>query len=123
MGYRLAADAVLLVHLAFVLFAVFGGLLVFRWPRAALVHVPAAAWAAAVELGGWVCPLTPLEVRFRRMAGGEGYEGGFIENILLPIVYPVGLERVDQLLLGALVIVLNAAIYAVWFGRAGLARR
>jgi hypothetical protein len=122
-GYRLAADALLLVHLAFVLFAVFGGFLVFRWPRAALVHLPAAAWAAAVELGGWVCPLTPLEVRFRRMAGGEGYEGGFVENVLLPIVYPEGLEREDQLLLGALVIALNAAIYAVWVGRAVRARR
>lgn len=107
----LAADAVLLVHLAFVLFVVLGGLFAFRWPRVAWMHVPVAVYGAAIELVGWVCPLTPLENRLRRAAGEAGYEGGFVDHYLTPILYPTGLTESLQLTLGALVIVLNVAIY------------
>lgn len=111
--YRLAADLVVLVHLAFVLFVVFGGLLVLRWPRVAWVHLPVAIYGALIELVGWVCPLTPLENDLRRAAGEAGYEGGFVEHYLLPILYPGNLTPTVQIVLGLLVIVINVAVYTL----------
>lgn len=113
--YRLAADLVLVVHLAFVLFVVFGGLLALRWRWTAWLHLPVALYGFLIEVVGWVCPLTPLENRLRRAAGEAGYEGGFIEHYLLPILYPGGLTREVQLLLALLVVIVNVTIYAlVW---------
>jgi hypothetical protein len=108
---RLAADAVVLIHLGFIGFVAFGGLLVVRWPKIAWLHVPAAVWGAFIELSGTVCPLTPLENQLRVSSGG--YEGGFIEHYLTPIVYPPGLTRGHQIALGAAVIGGNLALYAV----------
>ena len=112
MIYRLLADGVLVVHMVFVLFVAVGGFLVLRWPRLAWIHVPSAAWGALIELAGWVCPLTPLEQQLRARAGEGGYEGGFIEHYVLPILYPGGLTREIQIGLGLLVLVINGAIYA-----------
>ena len=111
MPWRLRADAVVLLHLAVVGYILFGGLLAWRWPRAALVHLPLAAWGVAIELGQWICPLTPLENRLRRLAGGAGYEGGFVAHYVMPVLYPAGLERGTGLLLAALVLAVNVAIY------------
>jgi hypothetical protein len=121
--HRLSADLIVLVHLAFVLFAVLGGLLVLRWRWLAWVHVPAALWAAAIEFAGWICPLTPLENWLRRRAGAGVYEGGFIEHYLLPILYPAALTRRLQIILGLLVIGLNVAVYAWVFLRKRRPRR
>jgi hypothetical protein len=118
MRYRLAADAVLLGHLAFVSFVVLGGLLALRWPRLAWLHIPAAVWGAVVEFTGWICPLTPLEVVLRRAAGDAGYSGGFLEHYILATLYPDGLSRATQLTLGIAVVVLNVAIYIVFLLRA-----
>lgn len=112
MVYRLLADFVVLVHFAFVLFVVAGALLVLRWRWVAWVHVPAAIWGALIEFAGWICPLTPLEQRLRIMGGSAGYTGGFIEHYILPILYPAGLNRRVQIVLGLLVLGVNAAIYA-----------
>jgi hypothetical protein len=107
------ADLVVALHFLFVLFVIFGGLLVLRWPRLAYVHLPVAAYGALIELVGWICPLTPLEKRLREQAGLEGYEGGFVEHYILPVLYPSGLNRGVQLVLGALVIGINFVIYGV----------
>jgi len=113
--YALLADAVVVVHLGFVLFVVGGGFLVLRWLWLAWAHVPAAAWGALVELAGWFCPLTPLEQWLRHAAGGDAYDGGFIERYLLPLIYPGALTREIQIALGIGVLVVNAAAYAlVW---------
>ncbi|MDM0022054.1 DUF2784 domain-containing protein [Variovorax saccharolyticus] len=109
---RLLADAVLLLHGLFILFAVFGGLLVWRWPRLAWLHLPAAAWAGWVVSAGWICPLTPLENALRRSAGEAGYSGGFVEHYLLALIYPEGLTRPLQIALGLGVLLFNAALYA-----------
>ncbi|MCR9092945.1 MAG: DUF2784 domain-containing protein [bacterium] len=109
---RFFADVVLLIHAAFIAFAVVGGLLTLRWPRVAWIHLPAAAWAATVVTMGWICPLTPLENVLRRAAGEAGYSGGFIEHYVVPLVYPAGLTREVQVLLGAMVVAVNLAIYA-----------
>ena len=117
MIHRLLADFVLLVHLGFVLFVVLGGLLVWRWPRLAWLHAPAFLWGAAIEIGGWVCPLTPLENWLRRLGGEAGYEGGFIEHHLVALLYPEALTRELQYALGASVLLINAVVYAALVAR------
>lgn len=112
MPYGLLADAVLLAHAAFVAFVVLGGLLVFRWPRLAWVHLPVVAWGAGIEFTGGICPLTPLENHLRTLAHGQGYAGGFVEHYVFGLLYPEGLTRNLQYALGLLVLVVNAAIYA-----------
>lgn len=111
MAYRILADLVVGVHALFVVFVVAGGLLVLRWPWVAAVHLPAAVWGTLIEFRGWICPLTPLEKSLRASAGQAGYQGGFIEHYLLPVLYPAGLTRGVQLVLGSLVIAVNLVVY------------
>ena len=113
MIYRLAADAVLVLHFGFVVFVVFGGLIVWKYPLAAWAHIPAALWGIGIEIIGAVCPLTYLEVALRQQAGELGYETGFIEHYVAPILYPQGLTRAVQLMLAAAVIVINSLIYGI----------
>ena len=115
MSYRLLGDLVLVVHAAFVVFVMLGGLAVLRWPRLAWVHLPVVIWGAGIEFAGGICPLTPLENHWRRLAGEQGYTGGFVEQYVLAALYPEGLTRGVQLALGLLVIAVNAVIYfRVW---------
>ena len=109
--YGALADAVVAVHFLFVLFVLFGGLLVLRWRWVRWLHLPAAAWGALIEFAGWTCPLTPLEKWLRRQGSGAGYEGGFIEHYILPILYPRARTRNTQLVLGLVVVLLNLFIY------------
>ncbi|MDJ0848822.1 MAG: DUF2784 domain-containing protein [Myxococcota bacterium] len=119
---RVLAELVLALHMAFILFAVGGAALAFRWPRVLWLHVPALLWAASLELAGWTCPLTPLEQSLRAAAGSAGYEGGFVEHYLLPVVYPAGLTRGIQVALGLGVLLLNVALYGVLWRRRAAAR-
>jgi hypothetical protein len=114
---RLLADAVLVLHLAFVAFAVAGGLLAWRWRWMPWLHLPALAWAATVEFTGWICPLTPLENALRAAGGQAGYRGGFIEHYLLPLLYPAALTPGLQVLLGAGLLAFNAAAYLLLWRR------
>jgi hypothetical protein len=126
MLYRLLADTVLLLHLGFILFVVAGGLLVLRRRGVAWLHLPAAAWGALIQFAGWTCPLTPLENRLRALGGQAGYSGGFVEHYLLAVIYPEGLTRGTQLLLGALVLAVTLGVYGflVWrAARGGPAER
>lgn len=117
------ADLLVALHLGFVLFVVLGGLLVHRHGWVAWLHIPAAAWGALIEFNRWICPLTPLEQRLRRCAGQGGYSGGFIEQYLLPLLYPGGLTPGLQRLLGITVVAVNAVAYGtvLWRRRAGRA--
>lgn len=114
---RLVADALVVVHLGFVVFVVGGGFLVWCWPRLAWIHLPAALWGGLIEFCGWTCPLTPLEKGLRQIAGDSGFEGGFIEHYIIPIVYPPGLTRGVQLALGATVVLVNTAAYTIYLRR------
>ncbi len=113
MVYRVAADAVVVSHLLFIVFVLFGGLLVLRRPWLALLHVPAAAWGTAVEFLHLYCPLTPLENTLRSNAGGQGYTGGFVEHYLIPLIYPAGLTPGMQVWLGGIVVLLNVSVYGL----------
>jgi len=115
--YRALADLVLALHLVFVLFVVLGGLLVVRWPRAAWLHIPAAIWGVLIEYTGWICPLTPLENSLRTQGGAAGYNGGFIEHYIQPLLYPAGLTRSTQVVLGSLVLALNLTAYGIMVSR------
>ena len=111
MGFSLAAAAVLLLHLAFVLFVVFGALLLVRWPRLAWLHLPAAAWGFFIELTGRLCPLTTLEKLLRVRAGLSGYGESFVEHYLLRLIYPGSLTREMQLGLAVGVVTINLLLY------------
>ena len=111
MAYRFAADAVLLLHGAFILFAVLGALLALRWRWMLWLQVPAFLWATFVMASGRICPLTPLENALRQKAGEGGYAGGFIEHYLLAAIYPDGLTRGVQIGLGLAVLLVNLCIY------------
>jgi hypothetical protein len=111
MIYHVLAGLVVVFHLGFVLFVCVGGLLALRWPRILWVHLPAALWGVWVELSSTVCPLTPLENHLRRLGGEAGYSGGFIAHYILPVLYPAGLSRPVQIVLGIFVGLLNVTIY------------
>jgi len=115
--YLALADLVLLLHLAFIMFVVAGGLLALRWAWAPLFHLPAALWGVFIEVSGGVCPLTPLENSLRRAAGSAGYAGGFIEHYLVPLIYPPGLSHPVQLELAGLVVLANLAVYLIVWRR------
>jgi len=110
--YRALGDAVVLLHLGFIAFAITGALFVRRRRWVAWLHVPAVAWAAIVEIAGQVCPLTPLELWLRSRAGGPVYRGDFVEHYVMPILYPARLTRGVQIGLGLAVLVLNVVLYA-----------
>ncbi|HEV8712226.1 MAG TPA: DUF2784 domain-containing protein [Candidatus Binatia bacterium] len=118
MAYRILADLVVLVHLGFVLFVVFGGMLVLRWHSIMWLHLPAVAWGVLLELAGWTCPLTPLENWLWNMGEEAGYWDGFVEHYLLAILYPEGLTRHLQMVLGFVALVVNVPIYGRIFSRA-----
>ena len=115
MPYALLADLVLMLHAAFIVFVVLGGLLVLWRRRLAWLHIPAAAWGILIEFRGWICPLTYLENDLRAAAGGSGYAGGFIDHYLAPLVYPAALTHGTQILLGLAALLVNVVLYVlVW---------
>jgi len=109
--YGMLADAVVIIHLAFIVFVMAGGLLAVVFPRIVWVHVPCVVWGIGVELAGCVCPLTPLENLFRSMSGYDQYAGDFVMHYIEPVIYPQGLTREIQVVLAGLVIMVNAGIY------------
>lgn len=113
----LLADAVVALHLGFVIFVVFGGLLVLRWPKLIWAHVPAALWGVWIEFAGWICPLTPLENWLRAQAGQTRYATSFVEHYLVPVLYPPALTRDVQWALGGAAFAVNLAVYVVVWRR------
>jgi len=107
----LAADMIVLVHLGFIMFVALGGFLVIKWHNIAFLHIPCALWGVLIAFGGWICPLTPLEMHFRQLAGIAGYDDGFIDHYVMPIVYPAGLTRGMQIAFGVTILVVNLLVY------------
>jgi len=123
MGYRFLADLTLMLHLVFILFVLCGGFLCLFRPAMAWIHLPAAGWGIWVEWAAGTCPLTPLENHFRRLASEEGFTGGFIEQYLMPVLYPARLDSSLQWVLGAVVLIVNLLVYRVVFNRARNSRK
>ena len=117
MVWGILGDLVLLLHLFFIVFVLVGGFLALRWQWLPWIHLPAMAWAAALEFFGWICPLTPIENWFRRAGGASGYEGGFIEHYLLSLIYPSDLTPQIQTYLGLTVLAVNALAYSLLWWR------
>lgn len=117
--FGLIATLVVLLHLAFVLFAAFGAMLAFRWSWIPYLHVPSVVWATYIELSGGVCPLTPLENRMRVAAGLGEYSGDFVARYLFPVLYPVGLTREAQIGIGVLVLLMNVVLYVAVYRQRG----
>jgi hypothetical protein len=115
--YRLLADLVVVCHVGFVAFVVVGGFMAIRWRLLIWLHLPAALWGALIELGGWICPLTPLENSLRHLAGEAGYRGGFVAHYVIPVLYPADYTLTLRLTLAAFVVVLNGAAYGLYFRR------
>ena len=107
MLYGILADLVVIAHFVFVLFAIFGGFLVLKWGHCAWIHLPVVLWAAGIEFGGWICPLTPLENWLRGKSGAIGYDSGFVEHYILPLLYPTALTRNLQITFGILILCIN----------------
>ena len=109
------ADLMVGLHAAFVVFVAVGGLLVWKAPRLAWLHLPAVAWGVGVEWTGAICPLTPIEVWLRQRAGEVGYQGDFVDQYVMPWLYPSGLTRELQIGLGLGALILNLVVYGYWF--------
>jgi len=118
-----AADLIVLIHFCFILFVIFGGLLVLKWRKIIWLHLPAAVWGTLIEFFGWICPLTILENQLRLDNNGGAYTTGFIEHYIIPLIYPEGLTPEIQIILGIAVIVVNLFIYTLvvkkWIRQAG----
>jgi hypothetical protein len=121
--FRSLADLTLVLHFAFVVFVVLGGLLALRWRRLAFIHVPIAIYGVVIEVVGFICPLTPLEVWLRRRGGQAGYEGGFVEHYITAALYPSGLTREIQWILAGAVLLINVVVYRIWWRRHRASRR
>lgn len=113
MLYKILADLVVLLHLSFILFVLFGALLVFKYPRMVWIHLPVAIYGTLITFYRWLCPLTPLENHLRSLAGEQGYEGGFIAHYILPVIYPSGVTEGLTITMGLFVIVWNGIFYGL----------
>jgi hypothetical protein len=118
MIWSLLADGLVILHFAFTAFVIFGGFFTWRWPRIALVHLPALAWGCWVEVSHSICPLTPWENHLRRLGGEAGYSGGFLAHYLVRVLYPPGLTWQIQWALAAALIAINILAYGGFIRRA-----
>ena len=113
MIYSFLADLLVVFHLVFILYVIAGALLIIKWAKTLWLHLPSCFWGITVEFTGWICPLTPWEIQLRRLAGEEAYSGSFIEQYLIPIIYPSGLNREIQMLMGSVVLIVNRSLYTL----------
>ncbi|MFP4514043.1 MAG: DUF2784 domain-containing protein [Acidimicrobiales bacterium] len=113
MAYRLAADVVVALHLSFIVFMAVGGFMAWRWRWVPWIHLPLVAWGAAISVLRFRCPLTPLEIHLRELAGQSGYDGGFIDHYIMAIIYPSGLTPTIQLWMAIGLVTLNVVAYGV----------
>jgi hypothetical protein len=111
--YAILADAIVVLHLLFILFVVSGGFLALKWPKLVYLHIPAVVWGVYIEFSGGICPLTPWENWLRLQSDQLGYQGGFIEHYIIPIIYPAGLTRDVQMVLGLAALLINVVAYSL----------
>ena len=111
--YEFLASLTLIIHFLFILFVIFGGLLFFFRKWMVLLHIPALFYGVYVELTQLICPLTYLENFLLLKANVTTYSTGFIQNYLMPIIYPISLNKDLQINLAISLIILNLIIYGI----------
>ena len=109
--FEILATLTLLLHFSFILFVIFGALLILRFKKIIYFHIPAVAWGAYIEFSHSICPLTHLENYFLKKAGKDQYSIDFIENYVFKIIYPPALNYEIQTYLGVILIFVNLVIY------------
>ncbi|MCG6970184.1 MAG: DUF2784 domain-containing protein [Gammaproteobacteria bacterium] len=112
-GYAFLADALVVLHMLFVVFVVCGGFLALKLLKILYFHIPAVVWGVYIEFSGGICPLTPLENWLRIQSGQQGYAGGFIERHIIPVLYPINLTRDAQMILGLAALLINVLAYGL----------
>lgn len=116
MTYRILAEIILVLHFCFVIFVIFGGLLVLYRRWIAWLHVPAVFWGIIIEFFWWACPLTTLENHFRQLGGDAGYATGFVDYYVSLVLYtPLSPEM--RTTLGSLLIGFNLIVYLYVYRR------
>lgn len=123
MGWSILADAVLVLHGAFIAWATLGALAVWRWPRLVWAHLPALAWGVWIEASAGVCPLTPLEWTLRQRAGQQGQAGSFVDHYLGTLIYPEGLTPAAQWRIALGLLAVNLLLYGLAWHRLQRRRR
>ena len=113
--YEFLAKIVLLIHLLFIFFVVFGAFSCLISNKFFYLHLLALCWGIYIEFTSSICPLTYLENWLLIQGKTSFYDGGFIENYILKIVYPVGINSNIQAILGFMLIILNVLFYALIF--------
>ena len=109
--FEALATLTLLLHFLFILFVIFGALLILRFKKIIYIHIPAVSWGDYIELNHSICPLTHLENYFLKKAGKDQYSVDFIENYVFKIIYPSALNYEIQTYLGFFLIFVNLVIY------------
>ena len=109
--FEIFAILALLLHFSFILFIIFGAILILKFKKIIYAHIPAVTWGAYIELNHSICPLTHLENYFLKKAGKDQYSVDFIENYIFKIIYPPALNYEIQTYLGVILIFVNLLIY------------
>jgi len=113
--YIALSVAVLLLHILFILWVIFGALVTRNRPVLRALHVASLIWGILTELTAWPCPVTLLENWLEARAGVEPYQGGFLLHYLDRLVYP-DISITVLVTVGMLVCMVNLALYGwqVW---------
>ena len=86
--FQLLAAGVLMLHLLWILWVIFGCLLTRRRRLLAWFHIASLIYSIVIEVGAWPCPLTWAEQWAERRAGMAAYEEDFLIHYLEAVVYP-----------------------------------
>ena len=113
--YEFLAKTVLLIHLLFIFFVVVGAFSYFIKPKFLYLHLPALAWGIYIQFTNSICPLTYIENWLLIKGKASFYDGGFIENYIMRVVYPLGIDANIQITLGLILLIINLSIYALIF--------
>jgi len=114
---RMLARLIVALHAGYAIFVVVGALLVFRWPAIIWVNLAAVAWAFLTLVFDMGCPLTPWEKTLWRRGGVEPYPEGFVHHHFLRNELTDEQSHRVHVALGALVLILNAGVYSLYFLR------
>jgi len=111
MLYKLSADIVVLIHFLWILFLIFGSLLGVRYRAIKILHIAGLGFAFMIQILGWYCPLTYLEVWLRQQHDlSLSYIGAFIIHYVEKLIY-IELSPTIIFVLTTILCVFNVYVY------------